>query len=210
MRFLMGADGLYLETQQHWGSLVKLLWHSTRKFSPLPYGKVEEHDEFLTVMGEHVMPIVSEVMIPAAARAAEEDGEWAGFVVWDGSEFLPWEEEFKATVGSVEFLSHGAANLPAGMSLVADIHSHGRIPPFFSGDDNLSDKGRVKISIVLGNYRIEEDKPIFDWIARYCVNGFFFSGGDTVLRELGSHILVELEELEEEVRCADEHRENEI
>jgi PRTRC genetic system protein A len=207
----MGADGLYLETQQYFGGLVKLLWRSTRKFSPLPYGKVEERDDFLTVMGEHVMPIVSEVMIPAAARAAEEGREWAGFVVWNGSTFLPWEEEFKSSVGSVEFLSHGAANLPEGISLVADIHSHGRISPFFSFDDNVSDKGRVKISIVLGNYRKEEEKPVFDWIARYCVNGFFFSGADvvrdTILRELGSRIFVGLEE---EVRCGEEHRDDEI
>ena len=108
----MAADGLYLESRQPFGRLVKRLWENTRYGSALPYGQVEEEDTFLTVLHEHVVPIVTEVMIPAAAEAARRGREWAGFVVWDGSGFAPWEEDVKTTRASVKFLSHGAANLP--------------------------------------------------------------------------------------------------
>ena len=45
-RLLMGRDGLYLETVQPWGRLVRNLWVSQR---PLPYGDVEEVDTFQEV-----------------------------------------------------------------------------------------------------------------------------------------------------------------
>ena len=197
-RFLMAADGLYLETRTEWGGLVRKLWDCPRLI-PLPYGKVEEKDDFIVVLHDKVMPIVSGVMIPEAAKYAEQGKEWAGFVVWNGSDFVPWTEEFNATASAVDFLSQGAANLPEGLSLVADIHSHWKGSPFFSKDDNASDNGRIKIAVVLGNYRVKDNKPVFDWKARYCVEGFFFSGAtaedsliekfrDLLLRNLGEEV----------------------
>ena len=175
-RFLMASDGLYLETRREWGGLVKRLWQLPKRFATLPYGEVQEKDDFRTVLYENVIPIISEVMVPKAAEYAEQNKEWAGFVVWDGAEFLPWDEEFKATGGSAKFVTHGAWNLPEGLTLVADVHTHGRGTPFFSSLDNDSDRGKTKISVVLGNYKVKGDEPAFDWKARYCVEGFFFNG----------------------------------
>lgn len=202
-RLLMAGDGLYLETKREWGGLVRKLWNCLR-WHALPYGAVEERDEFVFVLHEKVMPIVSGLMVPEAARYAQQGKEWAGFVVWDGSDFAPWMEDFDATRLSVDFLTHGAANLPEGMSLVADIHSHGQLPPRFSRDDNASDKGRVKISIVLGNHRTEDGQPFFDWTARYCVEGFFFERATEevfLIRNLGDRLF---EDLGEEISDGEE------
>lgn len=171
-RFLLGSDGLYLEAKKPFGSIVKRLWRSPRK-TPLPFGKVEERNDFSVVLEQRVLPIITDVMIPEAAKYAERDKEWAGFVVWDGSEFRPWLEQLSVGCAHVKFNTHGAANLPTGLSLVADIHTHGKGAPFFSRDDNASDEGRTKIAVVLGNYRTDDGRPVFDWIARYCVEGFF-------------------------------------
>jgi PRTRC genetic system protein A len=172
-RLLMANDGLYLETRQPWGGLVKQLWDCQRH-PLLPYGRVQEEDYFHAVLHAEILPIIEEVMIPEAARFAEEGKEWGGFIVWNGSEFVPWIEDFTATKNHVRYNSHGAAALPEGMSLVADIHSHGTMEPFFSPWDNESDTWKVKISVVLGSYKRIDNRPKFQWRARYCVEGFFF------------------------------------
>lgn len=177
-RLLMAADDCYLETLTPWGHLVKLIMPNPRKVS-LPYGRVEEIDSFTDVLTSRVMPIVTGHMLTEAARYAEEEKEWAGFVVLNGNSFIPWHDDFKATGGSVKFTTDTAANLPEGYSLVADIHSHGSIRPFFSPADNKSDLGKIKISVVLGNYR-NEGTPKFDWKARFCVQGFFIEDEETL------------------------------
>lgn len=177
-RMLMANDGLYLESRKKWGSLIKKLWNNPRGVV-FPYGSVAEQDDFITVLHENVMPIISGIMVPKAARLAERGKEWAGFVVWDGHTFIPWAEEMKVTQTSVKFSSHGVKDLPEGMHLVADIHSHHTMEPFFSSLDNYSDVGGVKISVVLGNYRMETGNPKFDWKARYAVEGFFFESETT-------------------------------
>ena len=170
----MGADGLYIETRRPWGGLRRKLWDCSMRH--LPYGPLQEYDDFSAVLHERVMPIVSDVMVREAARYAEQRREWAGFVVWNGSEFLPWGVDFESAPLSVDFKGRGLCDLPMGHSIVADIHSHiAGVPASFSSEDDLSDQGRVKISVVLGNYRVERTGPRFNWTARYCVEGFFFS-----------------------------------
>ena len=61
-RFLMGKDGLYLETKQPWGSLIKKLWHSPRY---LPYGWVLEKDEFAEVLTEGDVSVGDELEVIA-------------------------------------------------------------------------------------------------------------------------------------------------
>lgn len=172
-RFLMASDGLYLEALTPWGHFVKQLWDSLRAV-PLPYGQVEEVNDFVRVLNIDIMPIIEREMLEKAAEYAERGKEWAGFVVFDGENFRPWFEEFTATAYSVKFATNTIFNLPQGLYLVADVHSHHTMTPHFSAGDDESDQGKIKISIVLGNYRRENGKPVFDWKARFCVRGFFF------------------------------------
>lgn len=169
----MAADGLYLETVQPWGRLCKQLWKSDRGI-PLPYGHMEERDDFLSVFLDHVIPIVLEHMVEKAAAYAERRKEWAGFIAYDNGEFVPQELQMSVSDKQVRFKEYMEMNNTTDSGLVADIHSHHTMPPFFSFDDNRSDVEGTKLSLVIGNYRLEDGKPRFDMIGRYAVEGFFF------------------------------------
>jgi PRTRC genetic system protein A len=171
-RLLMGADGVYLETNQPWGRLIRRLW-SLSRIRPLPYGEIEEVDGFFPVLQYHIMPIISAHIVKEAAEYAREGKEWAGLIVWDGrgSSYLP--VSFKASTfraGEIQIPS-----LAEGHYIAGDIHSHHKMAPSFSPIDDNSDSMGARISVVLGNFREEEDGPKFDWRARYCVQGFIFS-----------------------------------
>ncbi len=172
-RLLMARDGLYLETAQTWGRLVKRLWDAPR---PLPYGEVAEVDTFADILKEEaVRRIIRDRVIPAAAEFARLEREWAGFIGWheaDGwYEFIP--AEFASTSCAVHYRTP-AAN---GTRIVVDIHSHGRLGTFFSHTDDRDDQGGVKIAVVLGNYRETAESVRFDSLIRYAVEGFHFPGG---------------------------------
>jgi PRTRC genetic system protein A len=172
-RFLMASDGLYIDARTRWASFTRNLWRSDKPV-PLPYGDVTEHDGLGKVMTAHVLPIMNRTMLAEAAQYAERSMEWAGFVLWDGSGFVPHTTDIRASHDAVGFSEKISMDIPEGHEIVADIHSHHRMPPIFSNDDDDSDLARIKIAIVLGNYRHEGGKPRFDLVARNCIQGFFF------------------------------------
>lgn len=169
-RLLIGCNGLYLETMQPWGRLVKQMWQSDRS---LPYGEVEEIDEFYQVV-DSMWPIVESSVLPEAAKYARNNKEWAGGWIThtpDGLKYLPLE--FSATGVSADY---HLPKLPENQSYVVDIHSHGKIEPFFSPTDDEDDRGFVRIRIVIGGYEYlaNKDMDSFKYKIRYTVEGFFF------------------------------------
>ncbi len=175
-RLLMAADGLYLETNQPWGRLIRRLWSPSR-IQPLPYGTVHEVDGFLTILQSLIMPAISTCMVKEAASYARDGKEWAGLVIWDGEGCYYLPVPFKASCFRAEDIQ--MPRLPEGHYIVGDVHSHHRMTPSFSPIDDSSDSMGARISVVLGNFRDAEDDPRFDWRARYCVQGFIFSD-DTI------------------------------
>ncbi len=171
-RLLMAADGLYLETNQPWGRLVRCLW-SLSRHRPLPYGTVEGFDGFSSVLQHGILPIISVCMIKEAAEYAREGNEWAGLVVWDGEGYYYHPVSFKASCVRAEDIL--MPWLPEGHFIAGDVHSHHRMSPSFSSVDDRSDGMGARVSVVLGNFSDTEDGPRFDWRARYCVQGFIFS-----------------------------------
>lgn len=175
-RLVMGHDGLYLETSQRWGRLVKKLWHSDRQ---LPYGIVEEVDTFRDIVNS-IWPIMHEGVIPHAAEFAAKKMEWAGQIIYtaEGLKYLPLD--FTSTGLNARY---ELPRLPDTECFVIDIHSHHEMLPSFSDTDDVDDAGGVKIRMVLGNYRHirEANTHFFQWKCRYTVEGFFFNW-----REYGS------------------------
>jgi len=172
-RLLRGHSGLYLETRQRWGRLVRMLWQSDRN---LPYGDVEEIDEFQAVL-DKIWPIIEDEMVSDAIDYVRQDKEWFGYIILtpDGYKYYP--VKFKSTAGSARY---ERPKLPPDCCYVVDVHSHDKIPPFFSPTDNEDDKGGVGIKVVLGNF-----KPVhvgsqytYEWVSRYSIEGFHFEGGD--------------------------------
>ena len=184
-RLLMGSGGLFIETRQPWGRLVKTVWPAPRR---LPYGDVEEVDEFAPVLQTFEETILPGI-IPDAARYACRDKEWAGWVTFSEQDGLVYQP-LSLDVTEVR-ADYRQKQKIVGASLAVDVHSHGKGAPFFSPQDNEDDSGGVRICVVLGSYgRVmtsagEVDK--FDWVARYVVEGFFF---DVPLEDYGNEALL--------------------
>ena len=167
-RLLMAKNGLYLETNPPWGHLVEQLWESPRE---LPYGVVEERDTFKEVIeNTDVLEIIRDEILPAAVAYALRKKEWAGWIIRQNGKysFMPLNID-----ASGESVRYNADSLDEGACVVVDIHSHGRINPFFSETDDNDDAGGVKICIVMGNFREEYSRPLFDPVIRYAIHGFF-------------------------------------
>jgi len=168
-RLLIAANGLFIEAVKPWGRIVAPLWVNNRERG-LPYGKViPYYDDFLHILSA-VSPVMSTAIVPAAAEYAERDLEWGGWIVHEDGELRYQPVDFEATSGSARITYPELQ----GTSLAVDIHSHGRIVPFFSSTDNKDDSGGVRISIVLGNYSNQEGRASFDYRVRFCVEGYFF------------------------------------
>jgi len=167
-RLLMARDGVHVETNQPFG---RFRGHHADLCRDLPYGDVTAINDFVSIMGsEEVNRIFKNDIRSAAKEYAEGNMEWAGWIIWsagEGYRYLPLEIE--ATLGSVVIKNR--PTLPAGSCLVIDVHSHGRIKPFFSATDDRDDAGGVKICVVLGGYT---ERDGFKVEGRIAVEGFFF------------------------------------
>lgn len=167
-RFLMGEQGLFLETRLAWGGMCMMLWPS-----PVPqtqFGRVTEYDDFIDVLRDQICPIIESEMVPAAAEQAKAGKEWAGWIMHHEGAFFAYTLDQSATGGSVTRRLPDAHTWPG--RLACDVHSHGALPPFFSAQDNRDDAFDVRICVVLGSYRGDENQ--FDMCIRYIVHGFFF------------------------------------
>jgi PRTRC genetic system protein A len=179
-RFLMAADGLYLETNQPWGRLIRRIW-SLSRIRPLPYGAVKEEDGFLAALQDHIMPVISAYMVKEAAAYARDGKEWAGLVIWDGEGCYYQPVPFKTSCFRLKDIE--MPRLPEGHYIAGDVHSHHGMTPSFSPIDDNSDSMGARISVVLGNFTEGDDGPRFKWRARYCAQGFIFSDNITCCRE---------------------------
>ena len=170
-RLLMACSGLYIDTLQPFGAFRKRLWFADRD---LPYGEVAEVDEFsLILKNPQVTTIFENHILPQTAAYADDNREWAGWIVWskqEGYSYLPLE--FEASAASV-FIKQRPV-LPYGTHLVIDVHSHGTMKAFFSSTDDVDDSGGVRLSVVLGSYSKNEGRRNFLYKCRAVVEGFFF------------------------------------
>jgi PRTRC genetic system protein A len=170
-RLLIARGGLYLDTLQPFGRFRRCLWPSTDR--ELPYGEVEEINDFEAILTDPLVTSIYEsTILPEAAQYAEDNHEWAGWIVWtrEGYSYLPLD--FEASGASVLIKNRPA--LPQGTCLAIDVHSHGAMKPFFSSTDDFDDSGGVKLSVVLGRYSREEGVHRFLYKSRIVVEGFFF------------------------------------
>ncbi len=174
-RFLMARGGLYLETLTIWGRLCINLWRP--RFDLGHFGEVEEIDEWLPFFQQKLNPIIEESMLGPAAEQALQGKEWAGWIMCeDGVCFYqPLEQLATADKVVLNRISGGPA------TLVGDVHSHGKIPVFFSPTDDKDDASEVKICVVVGGY--DEERSQFKMRIRYAINGIFVPDISTLQEE---------------------------
>lgn len=161
-RYLMAADGLWLEARILWGHFRLPLWKSPRL---LPYGEVDK--VFRLDSGSIPMSLL-ERCIEAARFKAEKGLEWAGWVVWDAIDGyrLIEPEVIEESFASVRY------RYPKldGAHLVIDLHSHPFDMTAFSTVDDRDDTGGIRFSGVISFGA--NMKPRLK--VRLCIEGHFF------------------------------------
>ncbi len=166
-RFLMSAEGLWIESKTAWGRFMKPLYASPRA---LPYGQVKEEIELFC--GTIPLNLVEQFAIQAH-QAAKEGLETAAWILWSENKGWAYLElnMTEQSPGSVEFTW---PKLAVDQHLVLDMHSHGIGRAFFSSTDNTSDQGLAHFSLVLGLCDIGSVLSEVNSVIRLCLSGFFF------------------------------------
>jgi len=150
-RFLVSRSGLWVEAQRAWCRVVwplALVDHGIA----LPFGDLEPRVE-LTFGRLPEWPIVQ--FIEQARKAYPL--ETAGVVVWsEGTNELRYEacRAISASAGHVK--SHWPT-LGPGEAVVIDLHSHGALRAFFSGQDRSDIGSDVVVAGVVG--RLDQASP---------------------------------------------------
>lgn len=160
-RFLAASDGLWLEARRPW---LYLCWPlAAQSKVAMPYGHLEPKLEV-----ERVQPQIVDEFIDMAQAACPL--ECAAWVVWNEHKkeqrLLPMVAT-SATAASVHF---DRPRLAEGEHLLLDLHSHGRLGAFFSGQDDSDDRGEFKLAGVFGclNREIGVQAKF-----RLCANGLY-------------------------------------
>jgi PRTRC genetic system protein A len=144
-RLLIAQNGVFLEINQPWLSLVRRI-AAYSVATAIPYGEVAESTR---LMCERVPEaLVGEFARTARAASPNETGAW---IVWSAA-----TQRFR--LAPVTILSHSASALRYEPPIlgpdevrVVDCHSHGLHPAFFSGTDDTDDRHEIKFALVIGN-----------------------------------------------------------
>lgn len=161
-RYLLASDGLWVEVKRAWLDLVVPL--ANQYVMPMPYGVLKQKMQFN--FGTLPTSFLRKFINEARAHLPNECAAW---FIWDeetGMMRFEMLEANRASSGSIEYL---CPELEEGEHLVADIHSHGTTPAFYSFQDNDDDRTEVKLAIVVGN--VDTDTPSIKM--RLCANGYF-------------------------------------
>lgn len=143
-RFLMAANGLWLEVWRPWLYVITPLAITTTV--AMPYGALSP--VIRMTCGELPLELLQQFSRKAKAQSPQEAAAW---MVWNEKSntfrLLSMMNE-QAAVASIKF---DRPRLSEGEHLVVDLHSHGCLKAFFSKEDNKDDQGEVKVSLVVGD-----------------------------------------------------------
>jgi len=164
-RFLLAADGLYLEVRRPWLHYIHQLAKHTAV--AIPFGEITKKCELDFGSIGSALPQMKEFAEKAKADAPLEA---AASLLWDHAK-KSWRIEYpkiigEATPGSIQFEQVVPGE---DESLAIDLHSHGHLGAFFSETDNADDRGSVKIAGVLGD--LDKAQPTVAF--RMCVLGLY-------------------------------------
>lgn len=147
-RFLVTADGLYVEILRPWLHLIRGIAPLGEPAMRPPYGAVASKIELAFGRLSAAFPMVRQFIDAARTAAPAEHAAW---VVWNDTTRALEYRELGITSASAGAVSYDRPTLEPHASLALDLHSHGCGEAFFSGTDDRDDAGEVKISCVVGN-----------------------------------------------------------
>lgn len=159
---LVGSNGLFMGITRPW--LCAVLPIALRAM-PVPFGAVAPR---LTLrcgrIPAHLFDQARQMFVAALPNEA------AAFVIWNepSGEFrIERAGELSATPSRIEYL---LPDLGDGDFIIADIHSHGAAPAFWSQTDDADDRNHTRICAVFGSLDAS-DPASYSAKARICANG---------------------------------------
>lgn len=159
-RMLLARNGLFVQMKTPWLDCTMRVAEVDMR---LPFGTLDETIAF--AFG--VIPVGLLERFIREARVALPD-ETAGALIFNvrtGGLRLAMHESVAAGPGRVIYR---IAELPDDELLAVDLHSHGRVPAFWSADDDRDDQG-VRVCGVFGN--LDQARPTARF--RLVLNGMF-------------------------------------
>ncbi len=163
-RFLLAADGMYLEVRRPWLHFIHRLAEQTAV--AMPYGRIEPRTDLAFGRLGEALPLFKEFARKAADAWPNETGD---MLVWDSTDRKLTSGNVTVLDSTPSALRYESRVLLDHESIAFDLHSHGSLPAFFSSTDNEDDAGSVKISGVLG----EVDGATPSAMFRLCVLGLY-------------------------------------
>ncbi len=161
-RYLVAADGLWLEAKRAW---LHARVHASPSALALPFGAITPLMRF-AFTDEDLQHLVLRFLLDARAALPNEFAAWG--VYEDGAlQYAPLLAT-EASAGGITFLRPALA---PEQHLAVDLHSHGMLPAFFSATDDADDTGEVKLAVVAGTL---DREPTF--ATRLCLLGMFIDG----------------------------------
>ncbi len=164
-RFLMAADGVWMESKAPWGHVVFPV-----RIIPevsFPYGNTMPKMEIKTPNGKIPVDLIR-LFVEKAKETP--DTEVAAWVIFDSNFKTMRLQMLENNSASGSHIQYQCPDLADDESVLMDIHSHAFNPAFFSPQDDDDDKGAFRIAVVVGNM----DKPEVTIAARLCMYGMFY------------------------------------
>jgi PRTRC genetic system protein A len=162
-RLLIAKNGVFLEVNQPWFSLVRRI-AAYSVATAIPYGDVTESTHLICDRVPEAL--IGEFARMARAASPNETGAW---IVWNAA-----TTQFR--FAPVTILSHTPSALryeppalEAGEVRVVDCHSHGLHPAYFSSTDDADDQHEIKFALVIGNCTSHTPSMAL----RLCAKGIF-------------------------------------
>ena len=163
-RYLVAADGLWIEVERPW---LHLRWPIAPSPAPLPYGPLDDAMDFAFDWG--IFGLFVEQFREECWRALPN--EHAAWLVWDERENQLLYRRLVAIDAGPAGITMHRPQLARHEHLAVDLHSHGALAAGFSTTDDTDDAGEVKLCVVLGNldrHPAEETQAM-----RLCAHGLF-------------------------------------
>ena len=161
-RLLIAADGLWLEVRRPW--LQVRLPLACQSCFTVPYGALTPVMQLS--FGQVPPALKQRFLVEAQAALPNEHVAW---LIWDAQDDGLTYQSLKAIERRPDRIQYHSPRLTESESLAVDIHSHGRLPAFFSRTDDEDDRGAYKLAIVVGSFGDDE----LSVAMRLCLGGWF-------------------------------------